>query len=167
MHFAFLGIKQVGRGTARAIMFLALASFILSGFPDPTRADEQYSTLTISNKNGTRSQFLVELMETPQERAQGLMFRKHLGEDQGMLFDFGKSDEVHMWMKNTFISLDMIFIREDGIIHRIEKNTEPHSLRTVASKGPVLGVLEIPAGTSVRLSLRPGDKVEHPMFGTE
>ena len=69
-----------------------------------------------------------------------------------------------MWMKNTYIPLDMIFIRGDGFIHRIAKNTEPHSLTTITSNGDVTGVLEVAAGTAQRLNIRPGDRVTHPMF---
>ena len=81
-----------------------------------------------------------------------------------MLFDFGRDQEIKMWMKNTPIPLDMIFIQSDGRIHRIEQNTKPESLRVISSNGPARAVLEIPAGTSKKYGLAPGDRVIHPMF---
>lgn len=121
-------------------------------------------TLTIDTQSGAVT-IQVEFAVTPQQRAQGLMFRQSLAPDAGMLFDFGAPVEVTMWMKNTYISLDMIFIRADGIIHRIERNTEPHSLATISSNGDVKGVLEVPAGTARRLEIRPGDRVNYSIFG--
>ena len=70
-----------------------------------------------------------------------------------------------MWMRNTYISLDMLFIRADGVIHRIEANTEPFSERVIASRGPVAAVLELKGGSAARLGLKPGDRVRHPLFG--
>ncbi len=92
------------------------------------------------------------------------MFRQSLAADSGMLFDFGDPHEVAMWMKNTYISLDMIFIRADGVIHRIQRDTEPHSLTTISSKGNVAAVLEVSAGVTQRLNIQPGDVVRHEMF---
>jgi uncharacterized membrane protein (UPF0127 family) len=84
--------------------------------------------------------------------------------DQGMLFDFGRVEPVSMWMQNTYLSLDMLFIRPDGTVARIATNTEPLSTRTIASGEPVLAVLELNAGTTARLGIKPGDRVEHPLF---
>ena len=81
-----------------------------------------------------------------------------------MLFDFGPEQDISMWMKNTYIPLDMLFIRGDGQIHRIEANTEPHSERVISSDGKVRAVLEVIAGTVKRLGVKPGDRVIHPMF---
>lgn len=131
---------------------------------DNVDADGEFSDLTITRQDGSTVSFLVELVDTPQERQQGLMFRRSLAEDYGMLFDFEVVHEVQMWMKNTYIPLDMFFIRQDGVIHRIAQNTEPHSLRVIASHGKVRAVLEVPGGTAKRLALRAGDKVNHAMF---
>ncbi len=120
-------------------------------------------SLTIDTVDGPVT-IQIEFAATPQQRAQGLMFRQTMEPDTGMLFDFGAPTEVTMWMKNTYISLDMIFIRADGVIHRIARNTEPHSLATISSNGDVTGVLEVPAGTSRRLNIRPGDRVTYPIF---
>jgi len=108
--------------------------------------------------------FLVEVMRTDAERAKGLMFRQSMPHDQGMLFDFKIDAPVSMWMKNTYIPLDMLFIAADGTITRIEKRTEPHSERTISSGGPVRAVLELNGGTADRLGLKPGDRVRHTMF---
>ena len=94
----------------------------------------------------------------------GLMFRRSLGDDEGMIFLHDKAGPVGMWMKNTYISLDMFFVRSDGVIHRIETHTEPFSLATISSDGEVLAVIEMIAGSADRLGIKPGDKVEYPAF---
>jgi uncharacterized membrane protein (UPF0127 family) len=119
--------------------------------------------LTLVTANG-RHLFQVEVMRTPDQRAKGLMFRRFMPADRGMLFDFERTEPVSMWMQNTYISLDMVFIRADGVVARIAENTEPLSTRTIPSGEPVLGVLEVNAGVAARIGLRPGDKVEHPLF---
>jgi uncharacterized membrane protein (UPF0127 family) len=81
-----------------------------------------------------------------------------------MLFDFGKVEPVAMWMQNTYIPLDMLFIRPNGVIGRIAADTEPLSTRTIPSGEPVLSVLELNAGTAARLGVKAGDRVEHPLF---
>jgi len=84
--------------------------------------------------------------------------------DQGMLFLYDSSQKINMWMKNTFIPLDMVFIRSNGIVHRIETDTEPFSERIISSGGEVIAVLELNAGTSARLQLKAGDRIEHKYF---
>lgn len=108
--------------------------------------------------------FTVEVMRTDAERAKGLMFRQSMPGEHGMLFDFERDQTVTMWMKNTYIPLDMVFIRADGTVHRIEKRTEPHSERVISSGAPVRAVLELNAGVTDKLSLKPGDRIFHPMF---
>jgi uncharacterized protein len=110
--------------------------------------------------------FIVELADTAQLRATGLINRRELAADAGMLFDFSKSAKVSMWMKDTLIPLDMLFIRADGRIANIAERTVPGSLTPIDSQGPVLGVLELNGGTSARLDIKPGDKILHPLFGT-
>jgi uncharacterized membrane protein (UPF0127 family) len=114
--------------------------------------------IEIATKGGTHS-FLVEIAADDEQRARGLMYRKELPEGRGMLFDFKREQEVGFWMKNTYIPLDMIFIREDGSIRRIAANTEPLSERTVPAGGPVRYVLEVIGGTARKLGIEPGDKV--------
>jgi uncharacterized membrane protein (UPF0127 family) len=94
------------------------------------------------------------------------MFRKELPEGQGMLFDFERDQPVAFWMHNTYISLDMIFIRGDGRIAHIAENTEPMSDRLIPSGGPVRAVLEVIAGTARKLGIARGDRVEGSIFGT-
>ncbi|CAM5182972.1 hypothetical protein BTHI11S_00903 [Bosea thiooxidans] len=84
---------------------------------------------------GTRHAFQVEVMRTPEQRAKGLMYRNYMPADRGMLFDFAASEPVAMWMQNTYISLDMLFIRADGTIARIAERTEPLSTRTNSFRG--------------------------------
>ena len=141
---------------------LSLAAFLL-WFAAAAQA-QTFEPLTIVSASGARHPFQVEVMRDEAERAQGLMFRRSLAADRGMLFDFERVEPVSMWMKNTYISLDMLFIRPDGTIARIAADTEPLSTRTISSGEPVVGVLEVAAGTAARLGIKAGDRVEHPMF---
>jgi uncharacterized membrane protein (UPF0127 family) len=106
-----------------------------------------------------RQTFEVEVASTREQRARGLMFRKAIPERDGMLFDFGRDQEIRMWMKDTLIPLDMIFIESDGRILRIEQNAEPESLRLISSGGPARLVLEVKAGTAKRFGISAGDRV--------
>jgi hypothetical protein len=110
--------------------------------------------------------FSVEIAKTDEERATGLMYRKELAEGRGMLFDFSPEQQVSMWMKNTFIPLDMIFIRGDGRILRIAENTEPQSEKIIPSGGLAKAVLEVIGGTARKYGIQLGDRVAHPLFGT-
>ena len=124
------------------------------------------SRLVIVGESG-RHDFTVELAATPEQRAQGLMYRRSMAADGGMLFDFGPwPQRAAMWMKNTYIPLDMLFIKADGEIESIAERTVPQSLETISSRGPVRGVLELNGGTASRLGIAPGDVVAHPIFGT-
>jgi uncharacterized protein len=122
-----------------------------------------HSTLEIVSKNGVHA-FTVELATNDDERSRGLMFRKELPEGRGMLFDFEHEAPVAFWMHNTYIPLDMIFIRGDGSILRIAENTEPLSDRLIPSGGPVRAVLEVIGGTARKLGIAPGDRVSSPIF---
>jgi uncharacterized protein len=106
----------------------------------------------------------VEITETDEERAQGLMFRTHMPEKSGMLFFYKTPREITMWMRNTYIPLDMVFIRKDGTVHRIEARTEPLSEAIVSSQGDTVACLELAGGEAARLGLKAGDKVEHRLF---
>lgn len=117
----------------------------------------------IVTKNGVRV-FDAEIANTDQERMIGLMNRKSVPEGTGMLFDFGAERVVVMWMKNTYVSLDMIFIRADGTIARIAEHTTPLSEAHISSGTPVKGVLEVVAGTARKYGIAPGDKVSHRFF---
>jgi uncharacterized protein len=119
--------------------------------------------LAIDTRGG-RQAFAVEVMRNDEDRSRGLMFRRTMAPDHGMLFDFERVQPVTMWMRNTYLPLDMVFIRADGTIARVAADTEPLSDRTIPSGEPVLAVLELNAGTTARLGIRPGDRVEHPLF---
>jgi uncharacterized membrane protein (UPF0127 family) len=119
--------------------------------------------LEIVTKSGVQM-FSVEMAVTDKEREVGLMYRKELADGRGMLFDFTPEQPISMWMKNTFISLDMIFIGANGRILRIAENTEPQSTRIISSGGPAKGVLEVIAGTARKYGIAPGDQIVHPLF---
>ena len=141
------------------VSFVVLGLWVSAG---PTRPAGQ-QTIEIASRSGVHS-FAVELADTEAEREKGLMYRKELPEGRGMLFDFHRDQEVSFWMQNTYISLDMIFIRGDGQILRIAENTEPLSTRLIPSGGPVRAVLEVIGGTARRLGIAPGDRVAAPIF---
>ena len=122
------------------------------------------SPLVIRTADGSEHRFTVELASTSEERARGLMFRKALAPDAGMLFDFKELGPVAMWMKDTLIPLDMLFIARDGRIVRVAERTVPLSLTPIPSGEPVLAVLEVNSGTTARLGIKPGDRVVHPIF---
>jgi len=121
------------------------------------------SKLTLKTITGEHT-FTIEIAETQAQHSQGLQWRKELAADAGMLFNFGEPQPTAMWMKDTFIPLDMLFIAVDGTVASIARNTKPHSLSMIRSQGPVKGVLELRAGTAARLVIRPGDRVQHAIF---
>lgn len=150
--------------TARRAGWIALAISCLAMMLAPMRADAQaLEPLSIATASGPQ-RFEVEVARNDADRAQGLMFRRSLAADRGMLFDFGRSEPVSMWMQNTYVSLDMIFIRPDGTVARVAERTEPLSQRIISSGEPVNAVLEVAAGTAQRLGIKAGDRVEHAMF---
>ncbi len=150
----------------RGLLFLLAALFVVSlpfvGTAGGVAAAE-LQPLEIASKGGVHV-FAVEMASTPAEQAKGLMFRRELPEGQGMLFDFHHEQPTSFWMKNTYIPLDMIFIRGDGRILRIAENTVPLSEALVPSGGPVRAVLEVNAGMARKLGIAPGDRVAHPIF---
>ena len=147
----------------RRLFLLVVVALVLPAVPIGRLDAAELQTLTIASRTGVHD-FTVELAVTPQDTARGLMFRRELPEGRGMLFDFQRGRETAFWMKNTYISLDMIFIRGDGRILRIAENTQPLSERLVPSGGRVRAVLEVIAGTAKKLGLAPGDRVAHPIF---
>ncbi len=131
--------------------------------PQPRLAEE---ALVIVGRDGTRHAFRVEMAVRPEDQTIGMMFRTSMQPDEGMLFDWGRPQQSSMWMRNTLIPLDMVFIAADGRIHRIHERATPLSLATIDSRGPVRATLELQGGTAERLNLRVGDRVEHRIFGT-
>jgi uncharacterized membrane protein (UPF0127 family) len=125
---------------------------------------QRLESLTILSQGGQKHVFQVEVARNDAERAQGLMFRRSMPADHGMLFDFGRVEPVSMWMQNTYLPLDMLFIRKDGTVARIAADAEPLSTRTIPSGEPVVAVLELNGGVAAKLGLKPGDRVEHAIF---
>jgi uncharacterized membrane protein (UPF0127 family) len=109
--------------------------------------------------------FDIEVMTTNGERARGLMFRRSLPAKSGMLFIYDRPQAATMWMKNTYIPLDMVFIAEGGTVHRIEANTEPFSTALISSEGDIIAVLELNAGEAARIGLKRGDRAIYPGLG--
>lgn len=131
---------------------IASAQGVLAGFDK--------GAVTIVTADG-RHDFTVELALTPEQHQQGLMFRREMAPDAGMLFDFGnRNRRASMWMKNTYIPLDMLFIKADGQIESIAERTTPHSLEVISSRGSVRYVLELNGGTAARIGIAAGDRVE-------
>jgi uncharacterized membrane protein (UPF0127 family) len=154
MFAELLGFPSLRRAVLAAACLLALAS---------AGSAASFEEAEIVTKSGVRT-FQVEIATTDEERTKGLMFRKSLPEGTGMLFDFGEERMVVMWMKNTYVPLDMIFIRADGTIARIAENTTPFSEAHISAGTPVKGVLEVVAGTARKYGIVPGDKVSHRFF---
>ncbi|MEA2840457.1 MAG: uncharacterized protein QOF41_1787 [Methylobacteriaceae bacterium] len=130
----------------------------------PSRAQQALEKLEIVTASGTYP-FSVEVMRTPEQLSQGLMYRRYMPDDRGMLFDFKAEQPVQFWMKNTYLPLDMIFISKAGKIVSIAENTEPLSEKLVPSGAPISGVLEVNAGTAARIQAKPGDTVRASIFG--
>lgn len=122
--------------------------------------------LVIVTQDGRRLNFTVEMAVSPEQQMVGLMFRTEVKPDEGMLFDWGSPRESSMWMRNTLVPLDMLFIAADGRIHRIAERTVPHSLNPVDSRGPVRATLELQGGTAERLDIRVGARALHRIFGS-
>ncbi len=120
--------------------------------------------LTIVTAGGARHVFKVDWAKTWPQKARGLMFRKEMPLDNGMLLDYDPPSDASIWMRNTFIPLDLVYIRADGTIESIYYGAKPHDETPRPSKGAVRAVLELNAGVTRLLGIQPGDKVEHPIF---
>jgi uncharacterized protein len=148
----------------RLVMLLVAASAVLVVLcANPLAHAASVQPLEIATRSGVQV-FSVEMATTEEEKTTGLMYRKELPDGKGMLFDFSPEQQISMWMKNTYIPLDMIFIRADGRILRIAENTEPLSTKIISSGGLAKGVLEVIAGTAQKYGIQPGDRVAHPLF---
>lgn len=121
------------------------------------------SVLSVHTRGGSHK-FSVEIAETYDQHARGLMFRKNMPMTHGMLFLFEQDQMITMWMKNTFIPLDIIFIDRSGVIVNIVRSTEPYSLDHIKSAKPVISVLEVNAQVTRRLNIQAGDRIEYPFF---
>ncbi len=147
--------------TACGVIFCLLVAF----FATPTRASQNIDSpneqLIIQVSESNNQEFRVHLARSSEERSRGLMFVRKMPEDVGMLFLYDRPGRLSMWMKNTYIPLDIIFIGADGRIIRIARNAEPHSLASIASGGPAIAVLELNGGISDTLGLAVGQRVLH------
>jgi uncharacterized protein len=134
---------------------------------NPTGAQPELpkERLVIITRDGTHHEFSVEMAVTPDQQTVGLMFRPSVPANGGMLFDWGAPRDSQMWMRNTIAPLDMVFINPDGSIRSIAENAVPESLAVIDSRGPVRATLELAAGTTARLNIRVGDKVQQRIFG--
>lgn len=144
--------------------FLFASAAALALFAQLAFAQLAVTPLSVKTDEASHA-FTVEIADTPDAIRQGLMNRQSLAPDAGMLFDFGEVRPASMWMKNTLIPLDMLFMSESGEIIAIARNAVPGSLRSLGPGVPVRAVLEIPGGRAKALGITPGDTVEHPIFG--
>lgn len=156
--FAVTQMTVVPTRSASLRLIPALAVALLASLPIAAQADD--SRLVI-HSGGTDHTFSVEVVDTAESRAKGLMYRQELADDAGMLFDFKEEHPVAFWMMNTYIPLDMLFIDAAGTIKNIHVNARPHDPTSIPSDGAVQYVLEIPGGRSVELGIAAGDTVDH------
>ena len=122
-------------------------------------------TLSIVNQHGKRFTFTVEQALTPKQQETGLMFRKAVAADTGMIFPWNPPQVSRMWMKNTLVPLDMLFIGPHGTIRHIANDTVPQSLRVISSHVPVAATLELQGGITAKDDIDVGDKVIAAQFG--
>jgi uncharacterized membrane protein (UPF0127 family) len=153
-------LKPAGRNWRG--LYAALVAFVLLIGAAGAIA-QSLDRLEIATGSGAHV-FNVEVVNDDAGRERGLMYRRFMPQDRGMLFDFKKEAPVAFWMKNTYLPLDMIFISRRGVVTNIVANAEPLSERLIPSGGPAYGVLEINAGIAGRIGLKVGDKVKHPIF---
>lgn len=149
--------------TRRSFTVLALAAFAVPAAAQAPAVRFEKSALTIES-GGKRHRFTVEIADNDERRTLGLMHRRQMAADAGMLFDFKRDGQVSMWMRNTVLPLDMLFVDRDGIVRKIHQRAVPFSETVISSDVPVRAVLELNGGTASRLGLKPGDRLDHPMF---
>src|SRR5271168_270663 len=136
---------------------------VISMLTSLAAAAQGLEPLEITTASGAHP-FQVEIANNEATREKGLMFRRFMPADRGMLFEFERSEPVAFWMKNTYIQLDMVFIARDGVVTHVAANAEPLSEAIVPSGGPCVAVLELNAGVAAKIGLVPGDKVRAAFF---
>jgi uncharacterized protein len=157
--------RSLGLSRRMFLQFGSAAALLWAGVPALAQlAQFPKAELTIETAKGPQK-FTIEVATTPEQMEQGLMFRKKLAPDAGMLFDFKAPQPAMMWMKNTLIPLDMLFVDARGQIVNIHERAVPGSLETIGSGAPVRAVIELNGGTVSRLGIKPGDRVVYPIFG--
>jgi len=148
-----------------AFMLFGAAMAQNSETPPPLDMGESEPLIVLAETGPQR--FMVEIADTPEKQNRGYMYREDIPLDTGMLFEFERPKVATIWMKNTPSSLDIIFIRTNGKILKIEHSAAPYTLRSASSEAPVAAVLELAGGRSLDLGIKPGDIVAHEFFGTE
>jgi uncharacterized protein len=159
MRWASSSRKTAALLAAFFVLGLAPPSAAQSGTPQILPLDA--APVVIATKNGPKS-YSVEIADDASERAVGMMFRTSAPQDRAMLFDFGQTRMVTMWMRNTFAPLDILFIGDDMRIAKISPNAVPRSEEFIGSGAPVRFALELAAGEAEHDGLRVGDLVQHP-----
>ncbi|HEY7638392.1 MAG TPA: DUF192 domain-containing protein [Steroidobacteraceae bacterium] len=152
---------------AAALLWMPAALPAVGGTSsDAQQLDRMFSrsTLQIATPDAKLHRIDIWIADNDARRARGLMFVDQLDDDAGMLFIYPEPQPISMWMKNTHLSLDMLFVNADGRVHRVVENTKPMSLDTISSDGTVLAVIELKAGSAARMKIRPGAQVIHPAF---
>ena len=153
-------VRGVRKGLFAAVVLFAAHLFFQNAFAQEMMRIEPVTIVTAQ----ASTTFSAEVADTEITRERGLMFRQVMPPDQAMLFDVGAPRPISMWMKNTYVALDMVFVRQDGTIAAIAQNTVPKSLDTIGVQEPVRGVIELAAGTAKRIGLAKGDRVMSSIF---
>jgi uncharacterized protein len=158
--------RSHGVMTAFLCALLAWSAAVAAASNDTRQLDRMFpkSTLQIATPDARVHKIDVWVADTDARRMRGLMFVEHLADDAGMLFIYPYPQPVGIWMKNTPLSLDILFITADGRVHRVAENATPQSTDTIPSNGMVLGVIELKAGSAARMKVGPGAQVIHPAF---
>ena len=158
-------MPQAAQGFVRVPVGILLSIFLglAVHFVTAAHAEPALQKLQIVTSSGVHD-FRVELADTVSERARGLMNRRSMPQDQGMLFDFHIEAPVMMWMKNTYLPLDMVFVSRQGVVTHVATDAVPMSEEIIPSGGPVYAVIEFNAGVARKIGLKPGDEVRHPAF---
>ena len=160
--FVFMPLRSSFRRVICFVVFLAVGTLCAAASVQAGNASP-LNTITVETESG-RHAWSVELASDNESRSKGLMFRKEMARDAGMLFRFDRLEPASMWMKNTFLALDMVFLDSDGRIASIHYGAVPQSLDIISSRGPVRYVLEINAGEAERTGLQRGQVMRHPWF---
>jgi uncharacterized protein len=162
------GVRPGGQRIVRRRLFLLLLALPIPVWAvDTSQAQPELpkEKLTIVTHDGARHVLTVEMALTEDQQTVGEMWRQSVPEDSGMLFDWGAPRSSKMWMRNTLVPLDMIFINADGTVRSIARNTVPRSEVVIDGQGPVRATLEVAGGTAARLGIQPGDVVRQRIFG--
>ncbi len=155
-------MKKLLLGTFGAAV---LAMPVLAQDADIKNVDFGAPEALMIESDGATHNFSVEIADTPEKQTRGLMYRDVIEPEKGMLFEYAEQGVLSIWMKNTGVPLDIIFVRQNGKILKIEHSATPYSLRSISSEATVAAVLELAGGRALELGIMPGDVVKHPFFG--